>query len=328
VCEGVPSTDPVCRELTAVLDGAEWMALDVREVAVAFLRADGEVAIGLPDGSFVAVPSGVLRLRPGLVVCLDAEDLERLAEWVLGAGQFAWRQRGPLLTLLGARAPVQLLLAGKASPTLLVRVLGPPGARLSLAASIASFVLDEKNVIEQGNPFWAFRERGSNYVADQQKAWFDLSLGAFAARPHPYTAGAVVLTGTAWWTWAIWDERRRFVERGVRAADTVQDDARNAAREAVDSAADAARSWLDDQVDPGGPDRGPDIPTWVPPAKAAVDGVEKSVDAVDDTLDKAADTVRKTGRKAKKKVDDAVDGVLVAGGKAFDKAADKLSFGN
>ncbi len=321
----MPPIGTIDASLTDLLDDAEWMAQLVRTIATDFLRADGDVALRLPDGTYVVVPGAVVALAPGAVGCLDPDDLERLAQWLLGTGMWTWRHRAPLLNILGARAPVQAALLGQPSPTLAVRVLGAAGGRLSMAWALAAFVIDAKDVVDQGNPFWAFRERGSNYIADYQQGWFDLSLGAFAARPHPITAAVAAATFTSWVAWATWDERRRVTEAAMQGADVVQDTVRNAVRGAVDDAADAARAWLDDQEkDTGGPDQPPFLPTWVTLARKAVDGVEETVDTVDDKLDQAADKLRKTGRKAKQKVDDAVDDALEAGGKLWDEGAEKV----
>lgn len=174
--------------------------------------------------------------------------------------------------------PLRTFLTGKKPRAVGGRLI--PAVSLGLTA--ADVVEDFGAVLGQGNPFRAFQERGTNYMADVSEVQFDLALGLFTARPNPITAALALGAGVNWANWKTFDERRRAAARVVGTIDRAQDRGRDYARDAVLGLIGMARGTV------GGPGRrNPSLlPPWTEPIlDAAADAVEKSDEVADDLVD-------------------------------------------
>ncbi|MFF2902889.1 hypothetical protein [Streptomyces sp. NPDC057966] len=96
---------------------------------------------------------------------------------IIAAGKTA----SPFLKGLGA--------AGKAAGFL--RGAGIASSALATGVSVA-------NVVSQGSPVDAFKEKGAGYVADVAEVGFNASLTAAMVAPNPFTIGATVVFGGVW----------------------------------------------------------------------------------------------------------------------------------
>jgi len=313
-CASLGSLGLIEHEVDDFLGDVYRLSAMVEEVAQAFLEADGMVALLAPGGGYTVRPAAAVLRRPGTIAGLTATDIGALGLWVLDTGLWGWERRQWVINLLGVRGPLEAILDRVVTPTLLPRVFGPGGGRLSRAINLANIVLDANTIQDQGNPFRAYRERGSNYVADHQQLWLDVALVAFLREPSPPTAVAVAVFTTSWAVWKTQDERRRATNRFIATADRTQDRVRNQARERIHRATDQIRGWAGD--DPYGGPVDPKLPTS--PVEPMLDAVDDAADTTDRVADAIVSDVRHTVERTQDAVDAAVDGGLEIGEKLVD----------
>jgi len=319
----LPPVPPLDEDLVALLRRAEALARRIDDVAAAFLRADGAVAVHVPGLGWAAVPRPAVAAPVGVVVRLTTAELRAHGAWVLGAGQWALRNRAIVRNLLGVRGPVQALLGGTVSLGWLARIAARAGLspRLGAALAVTSAVNDLRAVVAQGNPIRAFQRRGADYLADRAQVRLDLSFAAFLAAPSAPTGITVLATGATWANWATWDERRRFAGRVVGAADRTQDRWRDGMVANVHGATEVVRGLA------GVPGVAPPAP--LPPGarrqlETVLDRVDDSAARVDEIADRGVAQVRSTAHVTHATVSRAVEGALDAGADAVDEVGEAI----
>jgi len=310
------SAHPV--RLSAFADRSRLQSLALRQTAADLEEHLRHLRVRCPE---VVVPNLADRVHE------VRHDLDRLADFVdavadaLRAADASWlaRYAAPVANLRG----MQLLWRAATGS-------GSPVGRVDLGVLVARTVGDGGRVAAQGNPFRAFRRRGTNYLADLEQVRLDALLVALGYRPTPATAVAAAISLRMWAELASWDERRRLALGGLRAADHAQDQGRDLAIAGLQRVTSWLRAQFDGTLgdgDPGPVFIPPPLPLPRPLRLVAVDALDRA-DTVAGTADAAADRAARAARRAAhataQAVSTASDAVLDTGARAVDALADQL----
>lgn len=112
--------------------------------------------------------------------------------------------------------------------------------RLGIAGGVYGTVTGTADLIRQGNPVEAFRERGTHYAEDVAGTAFSAASVALLVAPNPVTAGAFVVTGAAYVGLSVWN-RREQIAQGARNAVSAVGRGLDRAANAVASSAPVAQ---------------------------------------------------------------------------------------
>lgn len=212
------------------------------------LRRVWDVVVGFVVGDVFSFWRGDSRFFPGNAIA-GANRVRRViweylrrprAERVVPT--FANSSPGQRLAQFGTRFPKESVLSRL---TWLRTPAAQTGFRwLGAAGGIASGALGTADLIRQGNPADAFRERGAGYVADVSGTAFGYASAAFFIAPNPVTAGAVVITGAVWVGAEVWDRWGDDVRDTYRAARDAAGDFFDRSGEVADRAAARGREMV------------------------------------------------------------------------------------